>query len=329
MNVPSRRGFTLIELLTVIAIISILAALTATVLPRVLERAKISTTVNNFSQVRTALTTYYSDHGTYPPAYGYINFDSRDKVLAGTVTPDDRFHQPYLAFMGFFRNFDIYDNWAENYDTNRDGRLELFEFQPVLESEFPANKPFPPLYDGFGGVTGRRDTEKRPFVYVPVNLRRLQRVRNYYAGVAQNIDLFQGMYARVWDPTDPVNGRFISNILGPASRYDAFVLISPGPQGDTGGILSDMADPSAGLDTENPANKFIPLDFAGAYHIMALRIFYLATRDANDNGALDFDFRTRTKADEASPGAYPQDGNLRLLPDGTALAGPMIFVQER
>ncbi|MEA3366411.1 MAG: hypothetical protein U9Q79_12290, partial [Candidatus Hydrogenedentes bacterium] len=47
------------------------------------------------------------------------------------------------------------------------------------------------------------------------------------------------------------------------------------------------------------------------YHVDGLRAYFLATRDANDNGELDFDYRAR-KHGEGAREAYEQDGLYHL-----------------
>ena len=59
------KGFTLIELLTVLAIISILAAMIMAVGPRVIERAKLRRLDNACARCPRPVA-YYTDNKTYP-----------------------------------------------------------------------------------------------------------------------------------------------------------------------------------------------------------------------------------------------------------------------
>ena len=69
------RAFTLVELLVVIAIIGVLAALIASVAPGVIANANQTKVLLEVSQLATALKTYNSDYGSYPP-----NFTNPDQV---------------------------------------------------------------------------------------------------------------------------------------------------------------------------------------------------------------------------------------------------------
>ena len=71
MNVSGekkRSGFTLVELLVVIVIIAALAALSFTVLPRMMRKAKASEALSNLRQIAPLLTTYATDHSMMLPA---------------------------------------------------------------------------------------------------------------------------------------------------------------------------------------------------------------------------------------------------------------------
>ena len=63
----SRSGFTLVELLTVIAIISILAALLFPALGKVKASAKKSACLNNLHQIGIAVNTYVTGYDDYLP----------------------------------------------------------------------------------------------------------------------------------------------------------------------------------------------------------------------------------------------------------------------
>ncbi len=71
MNISAERkhdGFTLIELLVVIVIIAALAALSFTVLPRMMRKAKASEAMSNLRQFAPLLTSYATDHSMILPA---------------------------------------------------------------------------------------------------------------------------------------------------------------------------------------------------------------------------------------------------------------------
>ena len=146
MTPPPKRiqGFTLIELLVVIAIIGILAGFLAVGLPRALESAKIAKLDNTFLQIRNILTEYYVDHGTFPPAYGFLSPEARGvdpDVLLAAIADDTVpveiafFLQPWMAFVGQHSNEEMYDNFSIGYDTDRDGDISRLEYAPFGKLE--------------------------------------------------------------------------------------------------------------------------------------------------------------------------------------------------
>ncbi len=309
------KGFTLIELLTVIAIIAILAGFTFAILPRVRERAKLRRMDNTFLQFRTAMTSYFTDHNTYPPGYGFVKWDSKDYQV-GQIPDEQLFMlRPYTALVKVHGDRKYLDEFSDGFDTNRDGRIGLMEFLPMgIKSQATGVYTFPDeLYRGNnnpgGELTRLMDMENRPFVYAPINKRQFQKARRYW--------IENGFfYAESWDPTHPM----ISDITFPASVYDSYVLISVGPGGSTAGVVPEP------LGTEPPRN---------VYHILALRTYFLATRDLNDNGQLDFHFESRRKGEagleydvEVRPGVKIHATNKLPKAEEANSWGPYIFVVE-
>ena len=85
MNVSDVRkpnGFTLVELLVVIVIIAALAALSFTVLPRMMRKAKATEAMSNLRQFAPLLTTYATDHSMTLPAA-----EDNQVVVDGSSTP--------------------------------------------------------------------------------------------------------------------------------------------------------------------------------------------------------------------------------------------------
>jgi prepilin-type N-terminal cleavage/methylation domain-containing protein len=347
---PRRRsaGFTLVELLVVIAIIGILAAFLAVSLPKAMELAKMSALKNNFNQIRTILTAYYTDHGSFPPAYGYLspvflkepyqNPATRstaiiDALNSGALTEAQAFFLlPWMSHLREHGNQDLYDNFShgQGSDTDADGVISRLEFAPrgVYNGGSQTYEfNYAQLYLGDDGTSNTDSAttndvaeqsasqDPRPFLYLPVNERQFRLFRKI-------IYDFAGRQGNQSNPR-PFNldGTAISQINTqlsfPPPSYDAFVLISVGPQFNIGtsGLVVEF-----GPDTLNLA------DFPSVYqyHILALATYFLATRDAENNGKgdgeLDFDFTARKSRGQAGngdndlPGAYPK------------ASGPVIFV---
>ncbi len=286
MSRASARGFTLIELLVVIAIIGILAAMVAVGLGPVRTKAKVADAVSDLKAISLALDTYYTDHGTYPPAYGF--------KVRGT-NPQRFYFRPYMSRIGFFRNFDLYDRFATSYDTDQNGFLSIHEYVPASVKAGDNSYTFPDYTEGnvqIGDLKGCDSMlgdidAQRPYIYLPFNQRQMAKVGRYYweNGTAD----LDRMFARVWDPSNA----HIDDLSFPPPTYDGYVLIGVGPDGSTGGLLA--IPPAAGVAA------------ADAHHVAVLRAAWLAMRDANDNGMLDFDFRAR-KQGEGEGTSYDTDG---------------------
>lgn len=315
MRTARNAAFTLIELLVVIAIIGILFGFTAVAVPRVLERSRIAQATATANQIRTVLSTYYTDFASYPPRYGY-RFGN------------GFFLRPYLHQVGIYSIEGYEDPFSTGIDTagpfgglsqtpNGPSPIGLLEFFPVGVLIGPNQREFPQnLYLGPDGSPAALDAERqqneqrRAFVYLPVNTRQFEFVKAFYernpGGITED-----RAFARVWDPSDPRLQPLAAPDAFPPPRYDAFVLLSVGPGGETGGILVDP------IGNEPPQN---------IYHISALRAYYLATRDLDGNGLKDFDFLARSRQNEAANPDLRQFGqNFTLLPNGTNRYGPLIF----
>lgn len=348
------HGFTLIELLVVIAIIMILAAMVFVVGPRIIERAKITSLMNVCNQIKTACVAYSTKdatHGkvTFPPAYGY----RAPKAELARQDKDRFFLNPYLKPLEFFRNFDMYDSFARlSHDTDGNGWLSPLEFSPVGKKVGPELYEFPTeLYkrfrqnDSIGSTVLQEDyndqmAAQRPLVYLPVNHDQLIKVQTYwqFRVAATSGRELEGAYAQRWLPDETFSGlpaglndnplASIANKLPPVV-LDDFVLISVGPGGSTGGILDVPVQFLNDLQATNIASEHW-------YYILALRAYFLATRDMSKNedavnkenmegnGMFDFDFRNRTRGIEGKPTSYKVP-NMNFLPDGTNGAGPLIY----
>jgi len=321
------KGFTLIELLTVIAIIAILAAMIGVAGPRVIEMAKLASLENTCKQIQTVLVSYLTSHkDSFPARYGYLN----KRPVEGATEDGDLYHlSPYLVPLRYARNEDWYDNFGqESHDTDGDGELSLLEFSPMGAKTGPSSYEYPDdLYTGgnLSDEVSRQMDEGRPLAYIPVRRRQAEKVAEFYYKYAQEVNEQQGWYAERWLPnqTFGTGANPIANISFPPPKYDDFVLIGVGPGGSTGGLLT-------------PPDSFISdvlavsSDPGYMYHAMALRAFFLASRDINDNAKLDFDYRNRARDNEGTTGgsadlAYDPLPYMYNLPDGTPLGGPILF----
>lgn len=272
----TERGFTLIELLTVIAIIGILAAMVTSGVARALELAKIADCENTLRQLETSLVAYYTEHNSYPPAYGYLNklafnevpADQRHKLnpantnSSSTDTPNLRpdsyyfEHESWMSKLGLHGNPSLYDPFGlETTDTDYDGVMSRFEYFPSDGTddtivEFPV-----PSYRA-----------QRPMMYIPINQRQFRRMK------------------KIWDDNggfpDVTNSKLADMTFPPAS-YDAFALVSVGVVSNTQGLIFDFGN---GYMDLNP-NDYWPSYHA---HVAGMATYYMLTRDRNDDGYKDF-----------------------------------------
>lgn len=327
-RVRESTGFTLIELLTVIAIIGILAAFLAVGLPRALEAARMSRLDNAFLQIRNILTEYYVDHGSFPPAYGYVSpamRGSTPEVISQLLVSEDLlpkevyFLRPWMDFLGQHNNRDLYDEFSEAYDTDGDGDISRLEFSPVGrkkagEERFKFKMQ---LYDPDdvhavlqNDLAEQFDGDQRPIIYMPVNKRQFRKIAAFWE--RENVN-----DPRPDDGTPSNINTALQAASFPPPNYDAYVLISGGPSASTWGMIYDFAD---GLLKKSAYTDRDPY----FYHILGMATYFMATRDTDDGGAgdgfLDFDFRARTRQGQAGHD-LPNKG-------ASQAAGPLIFVGE-
>ncbi len=321
---PSPPGFTLIELLTVIAIIAILTAVTAVALPRALERGKITSTIGAFDSISKAMLSYNSgNRGSFPPGYGFIDISARSAELDEDNEEAYYVLKPYLAYLGagFFGNESMTDyRWSESFDTDGDGRINVMEFSPMGTEGVVGALTFPTeRYDGTNlqvEVQRQLDRQKgRPYIYAPVNKRQYNYAKTYWVRTGDFL-------ATKWDKDSPfIKGKII---FPPTDGYDAYVLISLGPGGQSYGLLGGSGSSDGRLGNEDEEH---------IYHVRALRAYFLATRDMNNNKVLDFDFEARSKQGEAAleynvPGTNQNTNNMLPDPNNAAGYGPLIYVSK-
>jgi len=336
------RGFTLVELLVVIAIIGILAGLIAAGLPVAMKKARLANANNNFTQIRTILIAYYTDHGSFPPMYGYIsdefkgdNRRSANDIASGIgvdyTVKDALFLLPWDAMAGIHANLKLRDTFAKTgYDINTDGNITRLEFAP-LGNYNSSNDTYTFNFDGlyFGdngaGATSSvqadlnrqlNTNQTRPYVFASVNERQFRVFKRIVEDDASNSS-DPRPYNLSQNAIDQINQRLIF----PPASYDKFVLISVGPDGPTG--FGDFL-PEFG---ENGFMNVSQIPAVNQYHILGLALYYMATRDAENggegDGEPDFDYIARTTRGQADvrenylPGRYPKAGGPLIYTGGT------------
>ena len=327
-----RAGFTLIELLVVIAIIMILAGLTAAVLPGVLKRAKMARLKSTFMDLRTALAQYYTDHDTYPPAYGYLVRMRNPADPSQFIVVQN--HKPFMVYLERHEDFEVYENFTDGgADTERNNDISRFEYSPV--GNLSVTDPSATYVMGFTTdifqdlsnwnsealsvrqeLDAMDDRSARPLIYVPIYSRYHRRVAQYWI----NNDDAGGDNPRPNDLAAGDTGNVeLQQLVFPPPRYDSYILMSIGPDGTTAGMVY------AGNTAEFNLGDYVTAGPNGdlSYHFLGHAIYFMATRDADGNKQLDFDYEARTTRGEAQ-----FEGNNLPDPLRPRGGGPMIFVTK-
>ena len=335
----NRSGFTLIELLVVIAIIGILSTFVMSGLPRILRGAKVADARSTMNQIRLALEEYFATDGnSYPPAYGYLDklafteLDNSERKYDVEPNRTDIFNNAnlypsyrlnnntnryyvsrnYMHFLNNFSNTDLYDRFSRtktNNDTDFSFDISRLEYVPRNGKDNSIANYSNNIVDG-----------DRPFVYVPVNMRQFKKAARQWIKNWQNNPNSQGPR-----PDDSVAVNIVlQDMHFPPPKYDAYVLISMGPDLNTRGIIYDLVGNSTALRAGNYAPNY-------RYHVAALATFFMATRDLNvinvgagtvsGDDSLDFEYSARTGG-----GQNQFESNYYPITDTPGVLGPLILI---
>ncbi len=82
------RGFTLVELIVVVAMISVLLALSVSGLRAAREQTRAVVCASNLRQLLLSMNSYAGTNGTFPPGFEVPDVDEQGERYAGTCTID-------------------------------------------------------------------------------------------------------------------------------------------------------------------------------------------------------------------------------------------------
>ena len=223
--------------------------------------------------VVAALEIYRAEHGGFPAAYGFVRRDMAHLDHNRVSERDYYVLENYTAALALYKDGAFDDPHATSGDTNGDGAISLLEFVPTPDD----TRRY--LDTGFEETVRKLKAAKtRPLIYAPVNLAQFEKASAFWRKRGE-------FHAEGWNSFDPL----LKDLTFPPDSYDACVLISVGPGGSTGGVVP----PDLVRDRE-PSRRW---DMRSVYHIAALRAYYLATRDLNENGRPDFAYDARQQGE--------------------------------
>jgi len=319
-----RSGFALLELFLLLMVVALICGFILTGLPGP-HGPGISEPRNSMQQLALALESYYSDNGSYPPTYGYLDilaltemdrderenklrpnqidtlFNDRESCPEGATCYSDRYYvsRHFMDFLGNFGQEDLYDRFSEapnNNDTDFDHYISRLEYVPSNGRDRTIADYSPTVKNG-----------KRPFIYVPVNMRQFKNVARQWI---KDWKVNPNSLGPRPDGSGP--NSVLQEMKFPPQSYDAFILISMGPDENTRGLIYDIVGNQTPLKSDNyPISNYY-------YHIAGLATFFMATRDLNvlngnvvgGDGSLDFEYTTRIAdaQDDFTSNSYPSDG---------------------
>ncbi|GEM_PF-3594429 len=286
--------------IVVLVILTVLAAVLIQAIGRSREKAKVAATEHDLQNLKTALADYFITRtpNTYPPRAGCLfkglDIDDRDR------DPDhfyDQFYRPYLARMDLVSASDFVDTCSFSEDLNLNGDLEsatdsetdtliVIEDQPVLDRDAITQTEL------YREPNRELDGEQVPYQYFPVYSRNLKKFREL---LRREDDLYAARAHTTQELRD-------AGLRIPPPFYDSFAVFSVGP------MQKDF--------------DIIPRNVTSADDLR-IRAYYRLTRDLNNNGIYDFDYRARSEGQETqSAFENPGDSNL---PDGSMGFGVIIY----
>ena len=89
MKKQLQQGFTLIELMIVVAIIGILAAIAIPAYQDYVIRAQVTEGLSLMDGAKSAVTEYYSNHGTWPPSNAAAGLATNSSINGNYVSQVD------------------------------------------------------------------------------------------------------------------------------------------------------------------------------------------------------------------------------------------------
>lgn len=241
-------------------------------------------------------------------------------------------------FKAIERALAVYASNNGTYPPARDFWILLPHSTGAAPFQFPLDYMTTLQLKGTKAVYDRWADGQVPFVYIPVNTAEFDKVKKFLEGQS---NLAAKYYAKGVSLTGPPLNL---SPTSPPPTYDAYVLLSVGPaptrvkgtqEYDYGGICVTDGHGNLVAEPGDPSPE-----------ISALRAYFRATRDANNNGLLDFDFRARANQGEGKETAYekipgkPDSELVYHLPrevndNGTSNSstatsyGPLIFTSSK
>lgn len=245
--------------------------------------------------------------------------------------------ESYLAALGVAGQVDYYDNFGFiSSDVDQSGYSSSLEYYPSYEYLYSyqseEDRTIPLEDDYLGQYLEFRPPDldsdetiiqgKRPFIYIPVNLRQFQKAKASWDDNGIDDPPDDDDQDGDGDPT--IFNEKLAEMTFPPASYDAFILVSAGLTSSTQGLVYDVSDFDFDDDLD-PTDGEYNINYQ--FHIAAMASFYMLTRDYNFDDLYDFEHKSMTSGANKSE----DTGNLYVFPGagtGSGAYGPIYLVMK-